>query len=477
MSITAISPIDGRYKSKTIELSDYFSEKALIKYRIYIEIQYLKTLVSENRTSIRKLKNDEIKLLDSIADISTEDAELVKKIETKGHNGIPATNHDVKAVEYFIKEKLKDSSLSDILEMVHFGLTSEDINNNSYGLMIRDGVNKPVFTLLTELYDKLYKLSIEYADLPMLARTHGQPASPTTFGKEILVFVSRLQDEFRALGSIEIKTKINGATGNYNAHYSAFPMIDWQNFSNEFISGLHNQDTNSGFYTTRPPLRIALNRITTQIEPHDSYIRVFDSIKRINMILVDFCQDIWRYVSDGWIRQKPVAGEIGSSAMPHKVNPIDFENAEGNLMLANSLFSFFGTKLPVSRLQRDLSDSTILRNIGSAFGYTVIALHSILKGLTKIVPDKQKIINQLNGSPEVLAEGYQTILRAAGFEKPYELLKDLTRGTTITVDDFYRLAERLPVKNEIKERLLALKPENYTGIASKIVKDFDPKLF
>ncbi len=477
MSITAVSPIDGRYQSKTVELSGYFSEMALIKYRVFVEIKYLLALVEEKKVNLRELTGEEKKTLLGLCEVSVEDAELVKQIETKGYNGIPATNHDVKAVEYFIKEKLKGTSLEDLLEMVHFALTSEDINNNSYALMIRDGVNRVLFPKLIEVYDGIVSLARKYSEVPMLARTHGQPASPTTVGKEMLVFASRLKDEFKQLSLIKLKAKINGATGNYNAHNCVFSDINWQDFSMRFIDSLSDTEFRKSKYYSRNPLDIELNSVTTQIEPHDSYIRVFDSFKRINMILVDFCQDVWRYISDGWFKQKPVAGEIGSSAMPHKVNPIDFENAEGNLLLSNTLLSFFGTKLPVSRLQRDLSDSTIQRNIGSAFAYSLIALHSINKGLTKIEPDESIIIEALNKTPEVMAEAYQNILRAEGVEKPYELLKNITRGKKVTVEDFYQLANSLAVNSTVKEKLLAIKPENYTGIAAKITETFSDKVF
>lgn len=464
MSISAISPIDGRYQNKTKNLGEYFSEKALIKYRVLVEINYLMLLSEEGKIGLRKFTNEEKDFLLKITDISDQDAEVVKLIETKGYENIPATNHDVKAIEYFIKLKIKLTTLSDISEYVHFCLTSEDINNLSYSLMTRDGFNNVIYKELLNLYKQLYDLAYEHRNLPMLSRTHGQPATPTTFGKEILVFVSRLKEEIIFLSNIKLLSKLNGATGNYNAFNVVFPDIDWQTFSNKLVNKLNNNNS---------PLKLEFNRVTTQIEPHDSLGRLFDSIKRINTILIDFSQDMWRYISDGWIKQKAIKGEIGSSAMPHKVNPIDFENGEGNLGIANALFNFFTGKLMISRLQRDLSDSTVLRNIGVAFSHSLLAYQSILKGLSKIEINKDEILNTLENTPEIIAEAYQNILRVSGIEKPYELLKDVTRGKKASIEDFHNLAKNLNVDDGIKERLLAIKPDNYTGIAGKIVEEFN----
>ncbi len=478
MAITSISPIDGRYSSKTSELSSFFSEKALIKFRIFVEAQYLIHLFNQNKLGLRKLTKDEINLLNNLANITDQDAELVKKIETQGFNDIPATNHDVKAIEYYIKYKLAKTSLNDILEMIHFALTSEDINNNSHALMVKDGFNQIIFPFIHEIYEQLFEISKKYKDNAMLARTHGQPASPTTFGKEILVFVSRIKEEISLLNNIDILVKLNGATGNYNAHKAVFPDINWQDFSSSFVEKLKDFKNNKILkYCSWLPIELRYNPVTTQIEPHDSFARLFDSVKRINTILIDMCQDIWRYISDGWIKQKPVKGEIGSSAMPHKVNPIDFENAEGNLGVANSLFNFFSSKLSVSRLQRDLTDSTVLRNAGAAFAHSLVAYKSILKGLTKIEVNKNALEAALLENPEVISEAIQNILRAEGVEKPYELLKELTRGKKITVNDIHDFIKGLNINEKIKSKILKITPLNYTGIASKIVEDYNPKIY
>lgn len=477
MSIRSISPIDGRYGKKTEILADYFSEMALIKYRIKTEIVYLKHLSQSGIIGMRKFTAEEEKILDDVYNITEEDALTVKKIETVGLDEIPATNHDVKAVEYFIKRKLQNTSLADVLEMVHFSLTSEDINNLSTGMMVRDGMNEVILPQLETLYSSIYKLAFEHKADAMLARTHGQPATPVTFGKEMLVFVSRLKEEIKTLCSIDVLTKLNGATGGFNAHHCVFPNSDWISFSQSLMEEFNKSSISktSGFMQGLM-FRLRYNPVTTQIEPHDSFARIFDSMKRINMILIDFCQDIWRYISDGWIKQRAVKGEIGSSAMPHKVNPIDFENGEGNLGVANAMFSFFGNKLPVTRLQRDLTDSTVQRNIGVAFAHSIIAYASILKGMGKISVDTDKILSVLQNTPEVIAEAYQNILRFEGVEKPYELLKEVTRGKSVTIDDFHALVKRLDVRDEIKERLLAIRPENYIGLSEKIVDTFVPKI-
>lgn len=474
MNINAISPIEGRYFSKTKELQAYFSEKALFSYRIYTEIKYLIYLSETNVANLRKITEKEKLFLNTLYNLTDKDSYIIKEIETKGYKNISATNHDVKAVEYYIKLKLEESSLKDLKEFVHFGLTSEDINNISYGLILRDSINYVIFPLLIECYSMIYNLAVKYKSLPMLARTHGQPASPTTFGKEMLVFVNRLKEEFINLYNQKILLKLNGATGNYNAHHVASPKLDFIEFSTFFIKSLESkkEEKKNEFYS-KSPMRIDLNLITTQIEPHDSYCRIFDSLKRINIILIDFCMDIWRYISDNWLKQKIIKGEIGSSTMPHKVNPIDFENAEGNLGLANSLFNFFTNKLMISRLQRDLSDSTVMRNIGVAFAYSLLGYKSIIKGLNKIEVNQTKIIKDLNNSPEVLAEAYQIILKKNGIENSYEILKDLTRGKNLTLKDFHNFINELKIDEKIKKELLELSPQNYIGIADKIVDNFD----
>ena len=478
MNINSISPIDGRYSSKTSLLSPFFSEKALMQYRILVETNYLLLLSKEGKIGLRKFNKQEIELLQNLHNLTDEQALIIKQIETTGYDNIAATNHDVKAVEYFIKFRLSETSLEDIVEIVHFGLTSEDINNIAYALMIKDGFNKVVFPQIINIYESLYNLSLTYKNCPMLARTHGQPASPTSFGKEMIVFVSRIKEEVALLNSIPILVKFNGATGNHNAHVATFANIDWLEFSRLFIEEIKQIEKNKvPKFCSCLALCIKHNRITTQIEPHDSYARVFDSIKRINTILIDFCQDMWRYISDGWIKQKAIKGEIGSSAMPHKINPIDFENAEGNLGIANSLLNFFSSKLSISRLQRDLSDSTVLRNIGVAFAHSLIAYQSILKGLSKINIHKEALLSALNKNPEVIAEAFQNILRIEGIDKPYELLKEITRGKDTTLEDFYDLVKKLDINEKTKNKLLSIKPENYTGIASKIVEEFDAKIF
>ncbi len=452
--LECISPIDGRYNRKTEMLKECFSEKALISYRIRVECEYLIALSKLQK--VRELTEEEIAKLRHLKDLSLEDAQIVKDIEVKGFNNIKATNHDVKAVEYFIKYKLEETSMKDLLEFVHFGLTSEDINNLAYSLMIRDALEKVIFPVLEDTYQKIEKFSFE--NIPMLARTHGQSASPTTIGKEFKVFSSRLRRQMQQLRSFRILAKINGATGNYNAHCAAFPEVDWIGFSKYFI-GSFNKDNK---------IKLETNLITTQIEPHDSYAELFDIFRRINTILIDMSQDIWRYISDSWLKQKPIEGEIGSSTMPHKVNPIDFESCEGNLGVANSLFNHFSNKLPISRLQRDLSDSTVLRNIGAAFAYSLIAYNSLIRGLSKIAVNEEEIIKELNNHPEVIAEAIQTVLRREGFKMPYEKLMELTKGRKVTLADLMAFVMQLDIPENIKQELLRITPSNYIGMAKKI---------
>ena len=477
MALTSVSPVDGRYEGKTKCLQGYFSEMALMKYRIYTEINYLIKLLETPMLKERVTKPVDAAKLRSIIDISLEDAEIIKAFETKGYNETPATNHDVKAIEYFIKLKIKEMGMDEILEYVHFALTSEDINNISYGLMIRDAVNEVVLPEILKIYDTLYKLAYANKDLSMLARTHGQPATPVTFGKEILVFVNRMKEELVQLGNIDILLKLNGATGGFNAHNFVFPDFDWINFSHELINSFNDSITPmDNEYMHTKPLKVRFNPITPQIEPHDSYLRVFDAVKRINNILIDFAMDTWRYISDGWIKQRAVAGEIGSSAMPHKVNPIDFENAEGNFGFANSMFEFFVRKLCISRLQRDLTDSTVARNFGVAFAHSMIGYASLQKGLSKIEVNAEKISDVLANTPEVMAEAYQNLLRMSGVDKPYERLKEITRGKKVSIEDFHNLARNLDVSDEVKARLLAATPSNYTGLSGKIVEQFEPRI-
>lgn len=448
----AINPLDGRYYDKTRGLAPYFSEEALMRYRTVVECEYLIALSALNKTALRKFSRNEVNLIKHIyGKFNAASYEKIKNIEA-------TTNHDVKAVEYFVKEILSSTSLKDSLEWIHFGLTSEDINNISYALLLSDSLDKVIVPEIEKVTKELNTLAKRYKNLPMLARTHGQSASPTTFGKEMKVFASRIERELVNLSSIKIQAKLNGATGNYNAHVSAYPKVNWLEFSKNFIESF-NKPRNQ---------KLEANLITTQIECHDSYVAIFDSLRRINTILLDFNQDMWRYISDGWVIQKPKAGETGSSTMPHKVNPIDFENSEGNLGLANALFEFFARKLPISRLQRDLSDSTVERAFGTAFGHSILAYKSLEKGLSKISVNGNVIKEVLKNHPEVIAEAIQTILRREGVEMPYEKLKDLTRGKAVTLEDIRIFINSLEISPKVKKELLKITPENYIGLAAKL---------
>ena len=449
--IHAINPLDGRYFEKTRQLSAYFSEQALMKYRIIMEGEYFIALSLSRKVGLRKITQEEIKKIRNLYDLSDQDFEQIKNIER-------TTNHDVKAVEYFIKEKLSKTSLKDSIEWIHFGLTSEDTNNIAHALMLSDSLEKVMIPTIIKIIREINILAKKYKDLPMLARTHGQSASPTTFGKEMRVFSLRLEKRLEGLKSIQIEAKLNGATGNYNAHIVAYPKVNWLDFSKKFIESFNKNRTQ----------KLKMNEVTTQIECHDSYVAVFDTIRRKNTILIDFNQDMWRYISDEWIGQIPKKGETGSSTMPHKVNPIDFENSEGNLGLANTLFEFFARKLPISRLQRDLSDSTVERSFGTAFGYSYLAYSSILNGLSKIKVNELKIKEDLNSHPEVITEAIQTILRREGVEMPYEKLKELSRGKKINIADIHNFINSLDVNDKLKKELLKITPENYIGIAPKL---------
>jgi adenylosuccinate lyase len=453
--LETISPIDGRYRRYAEKLAEFFSEKALIQHNIIVESEYLIALSENQEIDLRDFSQQEKDLLRKLSNLSTEDARIVKDIEVKGFKTIPPTNHDIKAVEYFIKDKLAATSLKDCLEWIHFGLTSEDTKNIAYGLMLSNAIGEIIIPVLEEVHKKIEEFAEKNQNVPMLARTHGQPASPTTFGKEFKVFSSRIKKQLDQLKDFEISVKLNGATGNYNAHYAAYPEVNWLKFSREFVERF-NQNRK---------IRLKPSFITTQIEPHDTYAELFDNIRRINVILIGFNQDMWRYISDDWIKQKPVEGDVGSSTMPHKVNPIDFENSEGNLGIANALFGFFSTKLPISRLQRDLSDSTVERNFGVALAHCLIAYNSILKGLNKITVNENKVIQELEKHPEVVAEAIQTILRREGFLMPYEKLKELTRGKELKADDIANFVESLDIPDRVKEELQRVTPKNYTGIA------------
>ncbi len=449
----AINPLDGRYFEKTRALAQFFSEQALMKYRVMMEGEYLIALSMLQKMALRKFTPSEIKIIRNLYE--KFDDSSYKEIKNKE----AITNHDVKAVEYFLKEKLSKTSLKDCVEWIHFAITSEDTNNIAYALILSDALQNAIIPNIQEIISNLGSLAKKYKNLPMLARTHGQSASPTTFGKEMRVFSARLEKQVEILSILKIEAKLNGATGNYNAHVIAYPKVNWPEFSKKFIESFNKNRSQ----------KLALNEFTTQIECHDSYIIVFDVIKRINGILLDFNQDMWRYISDGWIGQKTKEGEVGSSTMPHKINPIDFENSEGNLGLANALFEFFARKLPISRLQRDLSDSTVERAFGTAFGHSYLAYISLLKGLGKITVNEAKIKETLVMHPEVITEAIQTILRREGVKMPYEQLKELARGKEITLLDIHEFINNLEINEEIKKELLKITPENYIGLAEKLV--------
>ncbi len=449
-SLRSISPIDGRYRKTVEELSQFFSEEALIRYRIIVEGEYLIALSDEKKVGLRKFNDKERNIIRDLYNIETKDAFEVKLFEA-------TTNHDVKAVEYFLKERLSRTSLKDSIEWIHFALTSEDTNNIAYSLMLAEAQKRSIIPVLDLVLDEIESMALQYKNVPMLARTHGQSASPTTLGKEFKVFSSRLKKQVDQLKKHRIGAKLNGATGNYNAHFVAYPDINWRNFTKNFIKRLCDERG----VDLEPSL------VTTQIESHDTYAEIFDLMRRINTILIGFDQDIWRYISDNWITQRPKEGEVGSSTMPHKVNPIDFENSEGNLGLANALFNYFSTKLPVSRLQRDLSDSTVERNFGVAFSHSLIAYRSILKGLGKISVNENKISYDLEDHTEVIAEAIQTVLRREGVALPYEKLKALTRGKKVTIVDIQKFIDDLDVPQKIKTELKKITPKNYIGIANK----------
>lgn len=443
-SLKAISPIDGRYSRQTEKLGDYFSEFALIKYRVRVEIEYFIALCEK---PLPQLSSVDSSVFESLRDIyrnlTVEDAQSVKDIEK-------VTNHDVKAVEYFIKEKFDALNLGEAKEFVHFGLTSQDVNNTSVPLSIREAMEDVFYPLFDEVKQKLTELASEWSDIPLLARTHGQPASPTRLGKEVEVFISRLNQQEILLKQVPYAAKFGGATGNFNAHFVAYPNSDWHTWGNEFVSS---------------KLGLTRSYPTTQIEHYDHLAALFDGIKRINTILLDIDRDMWTYVSMDYFKQKIKEGEVGSSAMPHKVNPIDFENSEGNIGIANALFEHLSAKLPVSRLQRDLTDSTVLRNVGMPLGHTVLAMNSLLKGLGKLIVNKEKIAQDLENNWAVVAEAIQTILRREGYPKPYEALKGLTRtNEKVTADTIAVFVDSLDIKDSVKEEIKKITPSNYTGV-------------
>ena len=442
--LNAVTPIDGRYMSKTASLQTYFSESALIKFRVQVEIEYFIALCNNSITQLNHFPTDKFSnLKDLYINFNEDDAQRIKDIES-------ITNHDVKAVEYFIKEEFDKLGLQEFKEFIHFGLTSQDINNTAVPYSIKEAVNNVYLPLLTEIIDLLKERVQEWKDIPLLARTHGQAASPTRMGKEIYVFIERIEKQLELLKTVPFSAKFGGATGNFNAHHVAFPNIDWVNFANNF---------------TQNALGLERQQTTTQIEHYDNLAALMDNMSRINTILIDFSRDIWTYVSMDYFKQKIKKGEVGSSAMPHKVNPIDFENAEGNLGMANAIFGFLSSKLPISRLQRDLTDSTVLRNIGVPFAHTLISFASLNKGINKLLINEVNIANDLEDNWAVVAEAIQTILRREGYPNPYEALKELTRtNSVINAESIASFIDTLNVNDSIKTELKAISPSNYTGI-------------
>lgn len=452
-TLTAVSPVDGRYGGKTAELREFFSEFGLIKRRVLVEVRWLQHLAAlPGITEVPAFSDAADRQLESIArSFGLDDARRIKEIER-------TTNHDVKAVEYFLKERFgENKELQAIGEFVHFACTSEDINNLSHALMLQDGVTQVILPAMQGLCNDLRALAISTAESPMVSRTHGQTASPTTMGKEIANVVARLERQVNQLTTVEYLGKINGAVGNYNAHMSAYPEMDWQAGAQQFVEGLG----------------LTFNPYTTQIEPHDYIAELFDTIARFNTIIIDFNRDIWAYISLGYFRQQTVDGEIGSSTMPHKVNPIDFENSEGNLGLANAILAHLGAKLPVSRWQRDLTDSTVLRNMGVGLGYSLIAYQSTAKGIAKLRLDENCLSQDLENSWEVLAEPIQTVMRRYGIEKPYEKLKALTRGQDMSKQTIQQFVQALDLPKAAKDELLALTPHTYIGNAIAQAKAID----
>lgn len=442
-NLTAISPVDGRYSKKTAALSGYFSEYALMKYRLYVEIEYFIALCGlPLRKNLRQepVNAEELRMI--WRDFSLDDAKTIKEYEK-------TTNHDIKALEYFLKDRFDRAGMGKMKEFIHFGLTSQDINNTALPLSIRDAMSNVYTPMLYDIRENLASIAVEWKDIPMLAHTHGQPASPTRAGKEIEVFIARLDEQIKYFAQIPFSAKFGGATGNMNAHYAAYPEIDWHSFADNFVNDI---------------LGLKRSCPTTQIEHYDNLAALFDNMKRINVILIDLCRDFWSYISMDYFRQKVKKGEIGSSAMPHKVNPIDFENAEGNLGVANALLMFMSEKLPVSRLQRDLTDSTVTRNTGVAFAHTIIAFTSVLKGLNKIVLNEAKMRQDLEENWIVVAEAVQTILRREGYERPYEALLNLTRKEDkVDRKAIEEFINNLDVSPQVKEELKSITPFNYTG--------------
>lgn len=452
-ALSAISPVDGRYGSKVKSLRPIFSEFGLIKYRVTVEVRWLQKLAATAEiVEVPAFSAQANALLDAIvADFSEADAQAIKNIEA-------TTNHDVKAVEYFLKEKISgNAELNAITEFIHFACTSEDINNLSHGLMLSDCRAQVLMPMIDNILGDIKALAVEYKDIPMMCRTHGQPASPSTLGKEMANVYVRLKRQREQIAQVEILGKINGAVGNYNAHLSAYPEVDWHNFANEFVNSLG----------------LSFNAYTTQIEPHDYIAELFDAIARFNTILIDFDRDIWGYIAMGHFKQKTIAGEIGSSTMPHKVNPIDFENSEGNLGIANALFSHLAQKLPISRWQRDLTDSTVLRNLGVGFAHALIAYQATCKGISKLEVNEANLAAELDANWEVLAEPIQTVMRRYGIEKPYEKLKELTRGKRVDGDSMREFIMNLDLPEAAKAQLCEMTPASYIGRAVSFINELD----
>ena len=450
-ALTAISPVDGRYGSKTTELREIFSEYGLIKYRVTVEVRWLQALAAaEGIDKVPSLSAEANQILDNIvANFNEEDAMRVKDIER-------TTNHDVKAVEYLLKEKVADNAeLNAINEFIHFACTSEDINNLSHGLMLKEARENVLLPYCDKLLDAVHALAKEYQTIPMMCRTHGQPASPSTMGKEMANVYMRLKRQRDQIANVELLGKINGAVGNYNAHISAYPNYDWHAHAEKFVTSLG----------------LEWNAFTTQIEPHDYIAELYDAIARFNTILIDFDRDVWGYIALNHFKQKTIAGEIGSSTMPHKVNPIDFENSEGNLGIANAIFAHLAQKLPVSRWQRDLTDSTVLRNLGVGMGYALIAYQATLKGISKLEVNQEKLLAELDQNWELLAEPIQTVMRKYGIEKPYEKLKELTRGKRVNKEIMADFIDNLDLPEAVKEELKQLTPANYIGRAVEFIDD------
>jgi len=449
--LNALSPVDGRYASKVDELRPIFSEFGLIKARVTVEVRWLQALSEHDEISeVNRFSDTAHALLDSIVEqFSLDDAQRVKDIES-------TTNHDVKAVEYFLKEKIADNAeLLTISEFIHFACTSEDINNLSYALMLKEGRDEVIGTAIANVIDDIKEKALDYAAAPLLSRTHGQTASPSTMGKEFANVVARLERQLLQLEDVDIMGKINGAVGNYNAHYSAYPAVDWPAFAEAFVESLG----------------LTFNPYTIQIEPHDYIAEYFHVLARINTILIDFSRDVWGYISVGYFKQKTIAGEVGSSTMPHKVNPIDFENAEGNFGIANALMNHFSEKLPISRWQRDLTDSTVLRNLGTCLAHSLIGFKSLQKGISKLEINEAKLLADLDANWEVLAEPIQTVMRRYGIEKPYEKLKELTRGQGIDQNSMKAFIETFEIPNDAKQLLLEMTPASYTGCAETLANN------